>query len=32
MAIATIATKEDKKAKPLPAPNSDFYELVELER
>ena len=29
MAVAT-ATKEDKKAKPLPAPNSDFYQLVDV--
>ena len=26
----TIAIKEDKKAKPLPAPDSDFYQLVDV--
>ena len=25
-----IAAKEDKKVKPLPAPNSDFYQLVDV--
>jgi glutaryl-CoA dehydrogenase len=29
MAVAT-ATKENKQAKPLPAPNSDFYQLVDV--
>jgi hypothetical protein len=24
-----IVAKEDKKQKPLPAPNSDFYQLVD---